>query len=92
MSETDERVAFHLRASGWRVGFPFKRNGDLACDPIGAQIVFTRAPHGKMLGDVRDFYRDEDGTVCLVVTHFNGEPWPIDPPAALVWVLERIYA
>ena len=89
MTDLDERVAFHLKVGGIKVGFPFNRRGDLAVDPRGAQIVFTRAPHGRMLGDVRDHYRDEDGTVCLIVTHFNGEPWPIDPPAALVGVLQR---
>ena len=73
-------------------GNAFNRKGDLVNDPTGAQIVFVRAPHGRLLGDVRDHYRDEDGTVRLVVTHFNGERWPIDPPAALVWVLERTYA
>ena len=89
MSATDERVAFHARVAGMKLGFPFDRKGDLVNDPTGAQIVFVRAPHGRLLGDVRDHYRDEDGTVRLVVTHFNSEPWPVDPPAALVTVLRR---
>ena len=75
------------------VRFKFKRgSGDLVGDPRGAQVTFTRDPHGKLLGDVYDSYRDEDGTPRLRVRHFNGEPWPVDPPAALVWVLERPYA
>ena len=42
-------------------GNAFNRKGDLVNDPTGAQIVFVRAPHGRLLGDVRDHYRDEDG-------------------------------
>ena len=69
--------------------FTFNRRGDIKEDPRGAQVTFSRDPHGTLLGDVRDAYRDEDGTPRLRVTFFNGEPWPVDPPAALVWVLER---
>ena len=69
--------------------FKFARDGNIIGDPRGAQVKFSRAPHGTLLGDVRNYYRDEDGTPRLKVTHFNGEPWPIDPPAALVTVLER---
>lgn len=68
--------------------FKFNRSGELACDPRHAQVLFHR--NGQTyLGDVRDHYRDEDETFRLVVTYFNGEPWPIDPPAALVTVLDR---
>ena len=67
----------------------FNRAGDLVDEPRGAQVMFTREPFGKLLGDVCGQYRDEDGTVRLTVKHFNGEPWPLDPPAALVWILER---
>ena len=70
----------------------FDRRGDVKEDPRGAQIVFCREPHGNLLGDVREWYRDEDETPRLRVTFFNGEPWPVDPPAALVCVLERTYA
>ena len=72
--------------------FSFDKRGDIVGDVRGAQVVFTREPYGKILGDVREWYRDEDETPCLRVTFFNGEPWPVDPPAALVWVLERTYA
>ena len=69
--------------------FKFDRRGNVVGDPRGAQITFTRDPYRTLLGDVRDSYRDEDETPRLRVTFFNGEPWPVDPPAALVWVLER---
>ena len=66
----------------------FARNGDLAVDPRGAQVVFYR--NGQTyLGDVRGQYRDGDETVRLVVTYFNGEPWPVNPPAGCVLVLKR---
>jgi hypothetical protein len=40
-----------------------------------------------LLGDVRDAFLDAYGTIRLRVTHFNGEPWPIDPPATSVEVI-----
>ena len=72
--------------------FSFDRRGAVVGDVRGAQVVFTREPYGKILGDVRGWYRDEDETLRLCVTFFNGEPWPIDPPAAIVVVLERSHA
>lgn len=71
--------------------FTFNRKGDIDDNPVGAQVTFTREGR-HYIGDVRGYYRDEDGTPRLRVSWFNGEPWPIDPPAALVWVLERTYS
>ena len=44
----------------------------------------------RLLGDVRDCYHDADtGSLRLVVTHFNGKPWPLDPLASQIEVLTR---
>ena len=65
--------------------------GFLVCDPRHAQVAFDyRGVH--LLGDVREaFYDEVTGCQRLRVTHFNGEPWPIDPPARSVEVLVRTF-
>ena len=76
----------------------FRRNPDkskrfvrgkygLTTDPVGAQIKFV---YGKrtFLGDVVGQYFDHvTGVIRLKVKHFNGEPWPLDPPAINVEIL-----
>jgi hypothetical protein len=43
-----------------------------------------------LLGEVVGAYRDDTTSVTrLRVRHFNGEPWPLDPAAAVVGVLDR---
>jgi len=71
--------------------FPYGKFG-LACDPRHAQVRMEYKGR-TLLGDVSGCYRAEDGApgTRLVVRHFNGEPWPFDPPALLVDVLERTY-
>jgi hypothetical protein len=68
--------------------FPFTKYG-LACDPRHAHV--TLAWRGRMLlGEVVGAYRDDTTSVTrLRVRHFNGEPWPLDPAAAVVGVLDR---
>ena len=63
--------------------FPMNPRGFLVCDPRHAQVAFDyRGVH--LLGDVREaFYDEVTGCQRLRVTHFNGEPWPIDPPHEL---------
>ena len=57
-------------------------NQQVVCD-IGTMVL---------LGDVRDSYHDhETGSLRLVVHHFNGQRWPLDPLATQVTVLEREY-
>lgn len=66
--------------------FAFNRRGELKRDPRGEQIMCGW--NGRtLLGDVVGQYRDEDETIRLRVRHFNGEPWPIDPPAGVAFVL-----
>jgi len=61
----------------------------LSDDPIGAQVKFTYRGR-TLLGDVYEVYNDEvTGSIRLEVRHFNGEPWPLDPPAVNVDVLSR---
>ena len=57
---------------------------------IGAQVRCDKAGR-TFLGDVKDAY-NHCGTPTLIVRHFNGEPWPFDPQAAEVTILERDYA
>lgn len=41
------------------------------------------------LGNIEQaFYDHVTGTTRLKVRHFNGEPWPVDPPAANVRILD----
>ena len=67
-------------------------------DPRGAHVTFNYAKR-HYIGEVKDWYRDEttDGTVRLIVHHFNGERWmdpnytdrPLNPPMRSVEFLER---
>jgi hypothetical protein len=60
----------------------------LAENPIDQQVRMVYCGR-VLLGDVRDFSRDEvTGSIRLRVNHFNGEPWPIEPVANLVEVFE----
>ena len=67
---------------------PFNKWG-MTIDPIGAQVSMPY--RGRiLLGDVVDSYRREvPSGICLVVRHFNGEPWPFDPGFMAVDMLER---
>lgn len=58
-------------------------------NPIGTQVTLDY--NGRtLLGDVKGCYRSEIlGCTKLIVHHFNGNPWPINPSAAVVEVLER---
>lgn len=66
---------------------PMTPRGWLACDPRGAQVAFDYGGR-RYLGDVGGAYFDEvTGVTRLRVRHFNGESWPMDPPARSVEVL-----
>lgn len=68
----------------------FKADGFfLDCDPWRAHV--TLAIDGRvLLGEVVDAWYDKaSGCVRLRVRHFNGEPWPCEPSALDVDVLER---
>lgn len=68
--------------------FKFSRHG-IAENPIGAHVTL-RYRDRDLIGTVVDVYRDEVlAATKLVVRHFNGEPWPIEPSAAIVNVLKR---
>jgi len=56
---------------------------------IGAQVTLFWEGR-ELLGDVKGV-REEDGHLRLRVSHFNGEPWPVEPLASEVDVLERTY-
>lgn len=61
----------------------------LAEDPVGLHVVMPWKGR-ELLGEVMDMYRSEPtGSIHLAVRHFNREPWPIDPVASVVQVLER---
>lgn len=67
----------------------FSRFG-LAERPVGLQVKLTIGER-TYLGDVTGFYLSEgySPAVMLKVKHFNGEPWPFDPAASAVRVLDR---
>lgn len=68
----------------------FTRNKyGLTENPIGAQVTFEYQRR-TLLGDVKGIKIDPvTNAITLIVRHFNGEPWPIEPLAVLVNVLER---
>ena len=42
-----------------------------------------------LLGNVAGVRRDETlGATILTVRHFNGEPWPVEPGAGSVFVID----
>lgn len=58
-------------------------------DYRGAHVRMTLGAR-TLLGEVTELYRDDIcGTVRAKVTHFNGEPWAIDPTLAALYVLDR---
>jgi hypothetical protein len=55
--------------------------------PIGAHVV--RDFEGrKLIGEVVESF-ERTGCMRLRVKHFNGEPWPVEPLANSVEVLDR---
>lgn len=61
----------------------------LTHDPRGAHVTLTLAGR-DLIGEVIAARYDEvAGCIRLTVRHFNGEPWPIEPTALAVNVLER---
>jgi len=61
----------------------------LSCDPRHVQVSLNWKGR-TLLGDVQGARRDPvTGATLLEVRHFNGEPWPIDPVALAVDVLDR---
>lgn len=59
-------------------------------NPVGFQVML-KIRERTYLGDVTGFYRREGvaPVTMLKVRHFNGEPWPFDPAASAVRVLDR---
>lgn len=41
----------------------------------------------ELLGTVRDVQHDSAGKTRLIVHHFNGESWPVEPTASAVKVV-----
>src|SRR5512143_2461352 len=56
---------------------------------LGLRWLHVKMKHKgrELLGTVRDVRRDKAGTLHLVVTHFNGEPWPVEPAASKVQIV-----
>ena len=67
--------------------FEYGRFG-LKQDPRGAHVTLTYEGR-KLLGTVVGFYRDVGAR--LKVRFMCGDPWPINPVASAVDVLERTY-
>lgn len=64
----------------------------LAENPTG-QYVAMQLRDSLLLGEVTGFERNEvRGMIMLTVKHFNGEPWPFQPAALAVDVLDNPYA
>jgi hypothetical protein len=58
---------------------------------VGSHVLYCgMLADRELLGEVVDvFYDSAEQKTRLRVRHFNGEPWPIEPPTYLVDVLER---
>jgi hypothetical protein len=59
-------------------------------DPRGGHCVFEWQGR-ELLGEVKDviLFQGYANRIALDVRFMNGEPWPIQPNARLVWMLER---
>jgi hypothetical protein len=70
--------------------FTFDRKGEPKVDPVREYIALNRDGR-RFLGEVVAYYRDGDETPSVTVKHFNGEPWPFDPPLAVVeWIKQGV--
>ena len=67
----------------------FCKRGRLSVDPRGSQVTM-QWKGVTLLGDVVDV-RWDSGFFHLVVRHFNGESWPIEPVLSVCRVLECTY-
>lgn len=68
------------------------RKFGLKSNPVGLHVKMTCHffYHGpqEITGTIRDVYYDErTSTVRLIVTHFNGEMWPLHPLASAVEII-----
>ncbi len=64
----------------------------LKTDPRGAHVVL-RLKDRSLLGEVTGARYDAvTGAYRLTVRYFNGDPWPCEPSARAVEVLERTYS
>ena len=63
------------------------KKGKLDENPIGLHVVMEYRRR-TLLGEVRDVWGNN-----LIVHHFNGEPWPLEPVIGFdnVYVLRREY-
>ena len=63
------------------------KKGKLAENPIGLHVVMEYRRR-TLLGEVRDVWGNN-----LIVYHFNGEPWPVEPVIGFdnVYALRRDY-
>jgi hypothetical protein len=65
-------------------------NKGIQPEPFRSHVVYLGLLyHRELLGEVVDTFYSDDGRLRVRVRHFNGEPWPIEPPIYLVDVLVR---
>lgn len=66
---------------------PYGKFG-LKVDPVGFHVTMPWKGR-SLLGEVTETYRSMNDAIMLKVKHFNGEAWPTDVCAAVVYVLPR---
>jgi hypothetical protein len=60
----------------------------LAENPLGLHVCLSLPGRKEMLGTVIGVYRDDtNGAIRLIITHFCGDCWLINPIASAVKVI-----
>lgn len=56
---------------------------------LGLRWLHVKMKHKgrELLGTIKDVRRDQAGKLHLIVHHFNGEPWPLEPAASKVQIV-----
>lgn len=87
-----DRGAEVAREARWTPDLEGLHGVHVALDVVlGGQPVDTGVFTDRLLGEVKGSYVGDDGLTYLKVRYLNGEPWPFDPLAEDVRVLEREY-
>ena len=64
-----------------------KRPTEMSAESWRWQNVRMKHRGRELLGTVRHVRRDPAGKLHLVVHHFNGEPWPVEPVSSSVKII-----
>ena len=86
--EADHPVIWEKAKPAHATKAPRRKSGEeMPADAWRWQNVRMKHRGRELLGTVRHVRRDPVGKLHLVVHHFNGEPWPMEPVASSVKIV-----